>query len=72
MELSNFSEKTIAIMVASGRASAPARNNHRSIGDADGRDTSLGSEFSRSHTLFISIQKNYEKHQNRPFAKDAG
>ena len=49
--------QALAGIVASVRASAPARNNRRSVGDTDGRDTSFGSEFSRSHILFISIQK---------------
>jgi hypothetical protein len=49
--------------VASGSASAPARNNRRSVDDTDGRDRSFGPQFSRSHILSISIEKRCEKHQ---------
>jgi hypothetical protein len=63
---------TLAGTVVSVRASAPARNNRRSAGHTDDRDTSLGSEFSRSSILFISIQKNYEKDWAWSFAKDTG
>ena len=48
---------TLAGIVASGRASVPARNNRQSVGATDGCDTSFGSYFSRLYILLISIQK---------------
>lgn len=48
---------SVSLTLASDKASVPARNNRRSVGDTDGRYTSFGSHFSRPHTLFTSIQK---------------
>ena len=52
-----LADSTLAGIAASGRASAPARNNHRSVGDTDVRETSFGPEFARSYILSIFIKK---------------